>query len=192
VIAQMFQATFPYPGPLDPEAVHRWVEKLMGGRAANHYIYAAEQASPIYTAISVRTAVVPPPLKDLATPVPAFNPGEALYFSLTATAEKRVGSGPRQPLPPGDLAARRAWLDRRAEMHGFVVTEATTTTLPPLRIRKEDGGRPFALDRTRFTGLLTVADRDAFATTLLNGVGRGRAYGNGFLFVDPVEPRRTT
>jgi CRISPR system Cascade subunit CasE len=68
-------------------------------------------------------------------------------------------------------------------MHGFAVVDATATQLPPMFVRRPAGERGFSLDRTRYTGRLRVTDSEKFTEALRSGVGRGRAFGNGLLFV---------
>lgn len=93
-------------------------------------------------------------------------------------------------MPPGDVETRLAWLSRRGALQGFDVVEASARLLPPLKVRRRDGTQGFALDRTRFTGRLSVTDDGLFASALRDGIGRGRAYGNGFLFVEPIDETR--
>jgi CRISPR system Cascade subunit CasE len=182
----MEQATFPYPGPPDPEAIHRWVEVLMDGRADHHYVYAVEEASKTHVAITVRADKLPASLRAAARPVPVGKVGDVFDFTVTATAEKKDGRGPRKPLPPGDIKAREDWFARRGKRQGFEIVELTVRLLAPLKIRKREEGRAFALDRTRFSGRLRVTDPEKFTMALRVGVGRGRAYGNGLLFIDPI------
>jgi CRISPR-associated protein Cas6/Cse3/CasE subtype I-E len=179
----MEQVTFPYPVKPDATTLHGVVEGLMRNRASNHYVFATEDAGP-WVAITIRADSLPEALRVSAQPVGTYDVGSELDFTLTATAEKKAG-GARKPLPSGDLAARLKWLEHRAGLHGFEVLEATAAQLTPMFIRKGFGERSFALDRTRFTGALRVVDQQKFSDALRNGVGRGRAYGNGLLFVRP-------
>ena len=81
---------------------------------------------------------------------------------------------------------QKKWLSDRAESHGFSLDEDSFQVIHSewLRFRKgSDGGRPVTLLSVTYEGSLTVADPELFRRTLVNGLGRGKAYGIGMLTV---------
>ncbi len=88
----------------------------------------------------------------------------------------------------------RCWLDRQADRLGFVVESIREVggirILPRLLFAKEaardDSPQAVVLHRVRFDGVLRITDPVRFATEWPKGIGRGRAFGNGFLLITPV------
>lgn len=77
------------------------------------------------------------------------------------------------------------WLAERASRHGFAldpegfrVTEARW-----LIFAKGIERRRVAIRSVTFEGLLRVTDTEAFRATLIGGIGRGKAYGQGLLTI---------
>ncbi len=110
-------------------------------------------------------------------------------FRLTAnpTISKAAEPGQRgKVLGHITVDYQKQWLLERAEKCGFSLTDESFTVVESrwLRFRKgADGGRPVTLLSVTYEGVLTVADADAFCETLVNGMGRGKAYGLGLLTV---------
>ena len=89
---------------------------------------------------------------------------------------------------------QKKWLLDRADSHGFTLDEEDFQVIRSqwLRFRKgSDGGRPVTMLAVTYEGILTVTDPELFRQTLVNGLGRGKAYGLGMLTVVslPVERR---
>jgi CRISPR system Cascade subunit CasE len=82
---------------------------------------------------------------------------------------------------------QRKWLLERAEKNGFALREDDFDAVgrDTIRFHKNDGPdrRKVTLARTSFEGNLTVTDAALFKSTLINGIGRARAYGCGLLTV---------
>ncbi len=81
---------------------------------------------------------------------------------------------------------QKQWLLARAATHGFVLNEEdfSITESRWLRFRKgSDNNRNVTILSVTFEGVLTISDSDLFRQTLRNGIGRGKAYGNGLLTV---------
>lgn len=81
---------------------------------------------------------------------------------------------------------QKKWLSDRAESHGFSLDEDAFQVVHSewLRFRKgSDGGRPVTLLAVAYEGSLTVVDPELFRGALVNGIGRGKAYGLGMLTV---------
>ncbi len=114
--------------------------------------------------------------------------GEQCLFRLVAnivTGTSATGGGHR---PITDRQGQEGWLDRHASHGGFAVDnvrfDGSTTLVSPDKDRTTGRGTGrFAMTLTTIYGRLTVTDPDVFATTLVAGVGRGRAYGAGLLLL---------
>jgi CRISPR system Cascade subunit CasE len=77
------------------------------------------------------------------------------------------------------------WFHRRVPDHGLAPDTLTAFQLPPVTgTRENKPGLRLAL--TRYDGIATITNPDALRTALLNGIGRGRAFGAGLLTVAPV------
>lgn len=127
--------------------------------------------------------------------------GAQLRFRLRANPTRFIDSktgedgkrrGKRVPLRKEE--SRLGWLQRKASDGGFVVEDvrqADEVAVPDV-VQQEPGvvrgwrdGRRITLEGVVFEGRLRVQDAGRFRTTLLEGVGRGRAYGFGLLSVAP-------
>lgn len=100
------------------------------------------------------------------------------------TPDRRTADGAHDPRPElSELVARTcgAWLQARAEQHGFA--------LDPNALRADgyaqQGGKRAELrfSTVDFNGTLTVTDRERFAQALKGGIGRAKAFGCGLLLV---------
>ena len=80
-------------------------------------------------------------------------------------------------------AQQKNWLLARAEKHGFSLTEEgfDVTRRGVLSFRKGPQQRPVTLGVCVFEGLLTVTDAALLRKALTEGVGRGKAYGQGLM-----------
>lgn len=125
---------------------------------------------------------------------PSFVRGLRLRFRLAANPTRRlsrnspdveVGSiGKRVPVPSDQLYD---WLARRAKSGGFSIDKDSTTVQPGYiymnKTRDEKGQR---LRSVHYEGVLEVVDPDNFQSTLIRGIGSGKAFGFGLLSVAPV------
>ncbi|MGH3942262.1 MAG: type I-E CRISPR-associated protein Cas6/Cse3/CasE [Pseudonocardiaceae bacterium] len=86
-------------------------------------------------------------------------------------------------MTPPSSSAKRYWHSRPIQAGGYLVP----SPCPTLRGRKrgqERGG--IVVESVRYDGHLLVTDRDTFATAILNGIGRAKAYGCGLLSLAPM------
>lgn len=74
-----------------------------------------------------------------------------------------------------------AWLQRRAESHGFALDEATLSVEAYQQHELKRGSLRFT--SVDFTGELTVTDVAAFNAVLCEGLGHAKAFGCGLLLV---------
>ena len=85
---------------------------------------------------------------------------------------------------------QKKWLLDRADSHGFSLDEEAFRVVRSqwLRFRKgSDGCRPVTLLAVTYEGTLNVTDPELFCQVLMNGLGRGKAYGLGMLTVVRVK-----
>jgi CRISPR-associated protein Cas6/Cse3/CasE subtype I-E len=174
------QVTFPTL-EADAYVLHQQIERLMGGRGANHYIWCAEPAGGRMLAVTIRSAALPEALDTRATIVPeVFRVGEEHPFNLVAQcAVRRGGRNVRTAIDPADDERRFEWLRRRAELNGFSVLAVEIASVERIVIGKS-GARHLA-DRTRFAGHLRVIDAARFSAAMRNGIGHGKAFGLGLI-----------
>ena len=115
-------------------------------------------------------------------------PDSVWRFRLTANPT--VSSAPSSgPLERGKVQAhvtpkfQEEWLRARAEKHGFCLKSLQVTGCRWLRFRKGQQGKPVTLLSVVYEGVLQVTDPVLFRQVLTEGIGRGKAYGQGLLTV---------
>ncbi len=114
--------------------------------------------------------------------------GSQWRFRLTANPTKSIPSGDRQTR--GKVCAhittayQKQWLLERAEKHGFALAaENFEVTESRWRRFYKRENRFVTLLSVTYEGFLEVTDPDLFRNVMVNGVGRGKAYGMGLLTV---------
>ena len=115
-------------------------------------------------------------------------PGSRWHFRLTAnpTVSAPSSGGERgRVYAHVTVQQQKDWLLKRAEAHGFQLTESSfdVTQRRTLTFRKGSERRPVTLGTCVFEGVLTVTDPALFRQTLTDGMGRGKAYGQGMMTV---------
>ena len=100
-------------------------------------------------------------------------------------------SMPKADQPPMASLIRQAgiaWLESRAEKHGFSFDPGAVQVDGYLRHRvsKKRGGKVINFSTLDYSGLLTVTDAESFKTSLFQGVGPAKAFGCGLLMVRPA------
>ena len=115
-------------------------------------------------------------------------PGSVWRFRLAANPT--VSKAP--PSAPGERGKVQAhitpefqeeWIRTRGEKHGFRLQSLQVTGSRWLRFRKGRQGRPGTLLSVVYEGVLQVTDPLLFRQVLTEGIGRGKAYGQGLLTV---------
>lgn len=125
----------------------------------------------------------PVEIKDYKPFVDSFKAGEVLNFRLTANPTYRIFDGKKSKIVPHVTTKQKLdWLISKGPRCGFEVINATLTGARYERLRKSHsrGGKLSVAD---FAGVLRVTDVDKFRETLINGIGREKAYGMGWLIV---------
>jgi len=94
----------------------------------------------------------------------------------------------RPPLSALVQEAGIAWLEARAEKHGFaIVPDAVRVDgYRQHQVTKRGGKHSIRYSTLDFTGLLTVTDPEAFRRALLDGIGPAKAFGCGMMLVRRV------
>ncbi len=78
------------------------------------------------------------------------------------------------------------WLLERSESHGFSIDPAEVIVSKSQWLKFYKGNqrqKPISLLAVTFEGILTVTDEVCFRQTLVEGIGRGKAFGMGLLTV---------
>lgn len=81
---------------------------------------------------------------------------------------------------------QKKWLLKKSEANGFALDENGFGVVQNRWYRfykQSSGGRPVSLLSVTFEGILEVTDAELFRDTLINGIGREKAYGMGLLTV---------
>lgn len=79
---------------------------------------------------------------------------------------------------------RFAWLQRKGDQNGFHIIDVGEEILPAISGKHDerDGGT-FYCASVRFYGVLEVTDKEKFYHAYCNGIGSGKAYGQGMLLL---------
>lgn len=133
---------------------------------------------------------------------PRFAAGQRLRFRLAANPTRRLSRhsceqngqpvkeesiGKRVPVPAHQLRDWLAdWRVRPDEPPGFCINKDSTTVQPGyIYVNKGGDGGGNRLRSVRYEGILDVADPERFRSTVLHGIGPGKAFGFGLLSVAP-------
>jgi CRISPR system Cascade subunit CasE len=126
---------------------------------------------------------------------------ERYRFSLLANPTRKVRSnkmGERlknsRRVPVTSREDLVAWLQRKADQHGFSIDPARLRTVarprqsfvrPPKSDAPRQSGTLHAVD---FQGVLTVTDREKLRAAFASGIGPAKAFGFGMLCLAPLSP----
>jgi len=108
-------------------------------------------------------------------------------FEVTMNPSKREKKSGKTIAIRGYDAIRKWFLEKAPEAWGFRVNEETfrVEMMTTQRFWKSEDNRVTQSSAT-FMGNLQVIDRGKFAESIQRGIGRGRAFGFGFLQVVPI------
>lgn len=117
--------------------------------------------------------------------------GSTWQFRLTANPTFSSLKERRSPEDRGKVkseittALQMEWLIRKSQKNGFSVNpeQARVTATRWITFRKQSDKRKVSLLQVTFEGILTVTDPELFRKALTEGIGRGKAYGMGFMTV---------
>lgn len=131
-----------------------------------------------------------PQTKDYTPLLERIKPGTVWRFRLIANPTKSVPNQ-KDSAKRGKVYAhittefQEKWLLERADKHGFRLSpdEFTVVQCQWRRFQKEHKGRPVSLLSVTYEGILEVTDVEKFRQVLIEGIGRGKAYGLGLMTV---------
>lgn len=133
------------------------------------------------------------------SPLPALTAGQALRFSIRLVPTVRTESGERDAFlvvkesPDCNYNRAQTYEEyfikrlagasvRQLQLDGFSLREVVR----PMRNNAKQPWRAFIVPTAEISGVLTVENPADFMTTLLTGIGRQRAYGYGYLRLEPI------
>jgi len=179
-----------------PYLAHKAVYEATGGgrpvwrRYADHAIVIADAPSEIHTS------------KEYD---PSPSNGQRLRIDLLAEISKADGKpvdGGRSPridpvvqawIASGKKASWRelglehgiTWLEKRQANHGFEIKQIDTADYDTLEFVHE--GKPIRLGTIAYSAIVKVTDCMKFKQAMLNGIGRGKAWGLGLLLCKRIQ-----
>lgn len=129
--------------------------------------------------------------KPLTPLLSRLQPGTTLRYRIAANAVRRLGKNPTTPKGrPGQIlplhgADAEEWWRRQADACGLTLHSVLVTPLPDARGTRT-GRHRILHARTRFDGTATITDSGLLRQKIIDGIGRGKAYGCGLLSVAPM------
>lgn len=140
----------------------------------------------------------PPLSTDYSRFLRQLRQGQEWRFRLRANPVKAVrepGASRGKVLPHVTPAQQLSWLAGRAEKLGFALSDAPAEVGAEFSLTSVTGrgDRHFnrfseagdksrvTLRQAQFDGMLTITDVELFRGALINGIGRGKAYGCGLM-----------
>ena len=114
--------------------------------------------------------------------------GEIWKFRLTANPavrEVHKGDSEKEKIRACKIIdEQKAWLLNRARKHGFQLSNDSFEVVQnKWRIFYKEYRNKISLLSVTYEGILTITNADLFRETLINGIGRGKAYGMGLLTI---------
>lgn len=124
----------------------------------------------------------------------SIDEGQLLRFRLTANpthSVRKAGWEDTKPRGHTTVKQQEDWLLTRCDGWGFTIPDGPSDTAQlsitgrrTLRFRR--GSKHVTLTQATYEGQLTVTNPTALRSTLVAGVGRGKAYGCGLLTISPT------
>lgn len=114
--------------------------------------------------------------------------GTKWRFRLTANPTRSVfdpENGKRgKVVAPKTIELQKKWLIEKSEKNGFSVTENSFDIVNRKWFRfYKKGSKAISIISVTYEGVLEITDAELFKNALVNGIGRGKAYGMGLLTV---------
>lgn len=164
---------------------HLWrIDSLQGKR----YLMVVSKDRPNLTMLERYGVTGTARAKDYQPFLDRIQKGELMRFRLVANPAYRHQG---RTYPHITTVQQEEWLNQRAVDHGFELPtgpngEVSFTVKNREWPRLYHGARGVRLSRVAFEGILMVTNVDAFRQTLVQGIGREKAYGMGLLTVIPL------
>ncbi len=114
--------------------------------------------------------------------------GSVWQFRLVANPTKSIASGGKRGRVTAcaGFSEQEAWLRKRSQNHGFeLLGESASVVENKWHIFKKgcEDRRQVSIKAVAFEGFLKVVDCELFRKMLINGIGRGKAYGMGLMTI---------
>ncbi len=77
------------------------------------------------------------------------------------------------------------WFIKKANACGFIIDNYLSINKITATEFTKDNGDKVVINTANISGSLKVGDREKFINSVRNGIGRGKAYGHGFLQITP-------
>jgi CRISPR system Cascade subunit CasE len=201
--------------PANAYAEHQMLWRLFEGDDQRDFLYRREQLGhwPQFYLLSSRPPRDPAGDWSIQTKEyrPALSAGQRLAFSLRANPvrvrrvsddptdkrrrrddvvmdAKRTFPDPLSRPPHAELIQRAgpAWLQERAERHGFTLENVAVDGYRQHRLHKRGQSRPIRFSTLDYAGILSVREPEAFRNALQSGIGHAKSFGCGLLLVRRV------
>lgn len=180
----------------DPNEMHRAIlmDIFRSDASSNHVLW-RQVRDTLYVQSDIPPQGVPDGLhlrqtKELGKFCGNLSEGTVLRYNLRAMPTRSIRA-PKQGVRGRrefihDERERISWMMRKGTLAGCRILSCSENepTRSVLDRRLEKGGR-FPMKTVCFRGKLQITDADAFRTALHQGIGRGKAFGCGLLFVVP-------
>ncbi len=129
-------------------------------------------------------------IKDYQPFIDQINNNEEMRFRITANPTYRTNG---KVYPHITVEQQKKWFLDRASKAGFKILSDENGNLN-FELIKHDWpilyhARRVRLSRVTFEGILKVTDSNKFKSTLINGMGREKAYGMGMLTAIPLRKK---
>lgn len=131
----------------------------------------------------------PAETKDYAVLLDRVQQGDKWRFRLTANPTKSLKStdgGRGKVVAHITTKYEKQWLLERSDKSGFGIAEDSFDVVQSKWLRfykKNNRNSVVSLMAVTYEGILEVTDAELFKNTLINGIGRGKAYGMGLLTI---------
>jgi len=188
------------PGTLENSTAPGRVLWRLDSRHPEHTLYVVSPEEPDLQHVVEQAgwATSPAATTDYSRFLSQLRLGQEWRFRLRANPVRSVkeeGGGRGRVLPHVTPAQQLEWLRGRSEKLGFTLTTASeesgtdvfdiaVTGRGDRRFRRHaESGKvsTVTLRQAQFDGMFTVTDVEALQGALINGIGRGKAYGCGLL-----------
>ena len=183
----------------NPEILHGMIETCFPGERkrtlwrldelkGNTYLLILSPDEPDFSSVAEQIGKTDstPETRNYQPLLDRIQKGTIWRFRLVANPVTSVseGNGKRGKIKAITITAQqREWLQRQSEEHGFVLNpNQFDVTRSEWHVFRKNGKTVSALSAT-YEGVLTVTDAALFTESLINGIGRGKAYGMGLLTV---------
>jgi CRISPR system Cascade subunit CasE len=162
-----------------------WRIENPGGGDTAPCVY-VQASTPLDTSRSPRGYLTTHTTRDLAPLLAVIAERGTVRYQVTVNTSTRNGRTKRTIAVPGEQLM--AWWERKAATAGLHINGALTDIGAPYVITgNKPDSQPIKHVGARIVGIATITDTDAITNAIVNGIGRGRAYGLGLITVIPTQ-----